>query len=146
MWFYDTSRYILGASWAPVPTWAFAIVVVGAFTLFFAFLPGFITTVKTKDTSGMSLLMWLVTLAGLTFLVIFYALGIANTTIGATDMETGKLTHEPAPHFVIVFVCEAASLILSAYVFIFKLINMKKAKNMGITEAEYCARLAESKK
>ena len=129
----DNGSYSTGYGWSPVSTWAFAIVTIGAILLFFSFLPGFINTIRTKDTASMSLSMWVVSVIGLTFLVIFYALGMANTAKG------GK---EPATHFCIVFSCEAASLILSIYVLAYKLFNMQKAKNLGITEKEYCSQLA----
>ena len=133
----DNGTYSGGYGWSPVATWAFAIVTVGAILLFFSFLPGFINTVRTKDTASMSLSMWIVSVIGLTFLVIFYALGMANTAKGG---------HEPATHFCIVFSCEAASLLLSIYVLVYKLFNMNKAKKLGISEKEYCEQLAAKSK
>ncbi len=133
--YFDGSQFSLFAPWSPVSTWAFGIVVIGAITLFFAFLPGFIAVVKTKNTAELSWVMWLVSVIGLAFLVLFYLLGVISTAQGNDGI--------PAPHFMIVFICEALSLILSIYVFAYKLINMGAAKKAGISEAEYCARLVK---
>lgn len=125
----------VGNNFSPLPSWGFAMAIIGAITLFFCFLPGFLNTIRTKDTSQMSLIMWIITLFGLSFLVIFYAMGMANSTDGGKNHVSSQ--------FTVVFVCEGASLLMSIYVFLFKIMNMMKAKSMGITEAEYCAQLAE---
>lgn len=134
----------VGTAWAPVATWVFGIVIVGAILLFFSFLPGWINTVRTKDTASMSLGMWVISVVGLSFLVIFYALGMANSRCvgngdGTVHLDTSI---KVSAQFAVVFTCEAASLVLSVYVLVFKLINMKKAKSLGITEKEYCKQLA----
>lgn len=125
----------VGYNFSPLAPWGFAMAIIGAITLFFCFLPGFLNTIRTKDTSQMSLIMWIITLFGLAFLVIFYAMGMANSTDGGKNHVSSQ--------FTVVFVCEGASLLMSIYVFLFKIMNMIKAKSMGITEAEYCAQLAE---
>lgn len=123
--------------WSPVGTWAFGIVIVGAVLLFFSFLPGWINTVRTKDTASMSLGMWIISVVGLAFLVIFYALGMANRP----KLPGGGLGPVSA-QFTVVFVCEALSLLLSIYILIYKLFNMGMAHKLGITEKEYCEKLA----
>lgn len=130
------------APWSPVATWSFALVVVGAFTLLFAFLPGFISTVRSKNTASMSLLMWILSVAGLACLSIFYLLGTISTAEGAVDKD-GVALNVPAPHFLIVLICEFISCILSTYILMIKVINMQKAKKLGITEEEYCKTLAK---
>lgn len=127
--------------WTPVATWGFGIVIVGAVLLFFSFLPGWINTVRSKDTASMSLGMWIVSVVGLAFLVIFYALGMSNRA----HLPGGKLGPVSA-QFTVVFVCEALSLLLSIYILIYKLINMSIAHHKGITEKELCEQLAQHHK
>ncbi len=122
--------------YSPVALWVFIIVTIGAVLLFLSFLPGWINTVKTKDTSSMSLSMWIISVVGLTFLTLFYALGVGNT---ATNGDVSV-------QFLIVLICEGLSLILSIYILIFKLWNMKMAKKLGISEKEYCYRLKHKNK
>lgn len=136
-------QWSLFASWSPVATWTFALVVVGAFILLFAFLPGFISTVRSKNTAGMSLLMWVLSVAGLACLSIFYLLGTISTANSSVDVSTGQNTNTPAPHFLIVFICEFISCILSCYILVIKVFNMQKAKKLGITEEEYCKTLVK---
>lgn len=127
----------VGEFYSPVAQWVFIIVTIGAILLFLSFLPGWLNTVKTKDTSSMSLSMWIISVVGLAFLTLFYALGVGNTASSDSGVSV---------QFVIVLVCEGLSLILSIYVLIFKLINMKNAKKLGITEKEYCYRLKNKNK
>lgn len=127
----------VGEFYSPVAQWVFIIVTIGAILLFLSFLPGWLNTVKTKDTSSMSLSMWIISVVGLTFLTLFYALGVGNTASSDSGVSV---------QFVIVLVCEGLSLILSIYILIFKLINMKNAKKLGITEKEYCYRLKNKNK
>lgn len=150
-----------GENFSPIGSWGFAMAIIGAILLFFCFLPGFLNTLRTKDTSQMSIVMWIITWFGLAFLVIFYAIGMANSTHTVTPEAnaalapvykalgyTGSLTFasyksQVSSQFTVVFTCEGASLILSTYVLLFKIFNMIKAKSMGITEGEYCAELAK---
>ena len=127
----------VGEFYSPVAQWVFIIVTIGAILLFLSFLPGWLNTVKTKDTSSMSLSMWIIPVVGLAFLTLFYALGVGNTASSDSGVSV---------QFVIVLVCEGLSLILSIYILIFKLINMKNAKKLGITEKEYCYRLKNKNK
>ncbi len=127
----------VGEFYSPVAQWVFIIVTIGAILLFLSFLPGWLNTVKTKDTSSMSLSMWIISVVGLAFLTLFYALGVGNTASSDSGVSV---------QFVIVLVCEGLSLILSIYILIFKLINMKNAKKLGITEKEYCYRLKNKNK
>lgn len=127
----------VGEFYSPVAQWVFIIVTIGAILLFLSFLPGWLNTVKTKDTSSMSLSMWIISVVGLAFLTLFYALGVGNTASSDSGVSV---------QFIIVLVCEGLSLILSIYVLIFKLINMKNAKKLGITEKEYCYRLKNKNK
>ncbi len=127
----------VGEFYSPVAQWVFIIVTIGAILLFLSFLPGWLNTVKTKDTSSMSLSMWIISVVGLAFLTLFYALGVGNTASSDSGVSV---------QFVIVLVCEGLSLILSIYILIFKLINMKNAKKIGITEKEYCYRLKNKNK
>ena len=127
----------VGEFYSPVAQWVFIIVTIGAILLFLSFLPGWLNTVKTKDTSSMSLSMWIISVIGLAFLTLFYALGVGNTASSDSGVSV---------QFVIVLVCEGLSLILSIYILIFKLINMKNAKKLGITEKEYCYRLKNKNK
>ena len=127
----------VGEFYSPVAQWVFIIVTIGAILLFLSFLPGWLNTVKTKDTSSMSLSMWIISVVGLAFLTLFSALGVGNTASSDSGVSV---------QFVIVLVCEGLSLILSIYILIFKLINMKNAKKIGITEKEYCYRLKNKNK
>lgn len=130
------SQASIGCGWSPVATWAFGIVIVGAILLFFSFLPGWFNTMRTKDTASMSLSMWIVSVVGLVFLVTFYALGMANR-----PKEANGSLGPVSAQFTVVFVCEALSMLLSIHVLVYKLINMSKAKQLGITEKEYCEQL-----
>lgn len=120
--------------WSPVGTWAFAIVVVGALVLLGSFIPGFVSVVKTKNTADQSWVMWLVTVLGLAFLTLFYMLGSISTAQGNNGV--------PAPHFLLVCLCEGISLILSIYILVYKFINMSRAKKANITEQELCRRIS----
>lgn len=131
----NSSTSSTGEFYSPVSLWVFIIVTIGAILLFLSFLPGWLNTVKTKDTSSMSLSMWIISVAGLTFLTLFYALGVGNTA------QSGSVSVQ----FIIVLVCEGLSLILSIYILIFKIINMKNAKKLGMTEKEYCYRIKNKK-
>lgn len=137
-------QFSLFGLWSPVATWCFALVVVGAFTLLFAFLPGFISTVRSKNTASMSLLMWVLSVAGLACLSIFYLLGTISTAQNSVDWK-GNHLNIPAPHFLIVLICEFISCVLSTYILIVKITNMQKAKKLGITEEEYCKTLSKKK-
>lgn len=119
----------------PVALWVFIIVTIGAILLFLSFLPGWWNTIKTKDTSPLSLTMWIISVVGLFFLTLFYLMGVISAG------TSGKVSVQ----FLIVFLCEGLSLLLSIHVLVFKIMNMNKAKKMGISEKEYCMLLKAKK-
>lgn len=118
-------NYSTNPLYAPIPLWAFIIGVIGVVALLISFLYGVINIYKTKDTSQISLLMWVIVLLGTTCLDIFFILGIF-------------LTNGSSLSFILMFVLESMTIIISSYIMIVKIINQYKAKKQNLTEKEYC--------
>ena len=116
--------------YSPVPLWAFIIGAIAAFVLIFSFLYGLIKVIQTKDTSPMSLTMWIITTTGALCLTIFFALGIG--------LSQGK-----SLSFILMFCFETVSLTLATVVMIIKIKNILKAKKNNLTEKEYCKLIYE---
>lgn len=117
-------NYSTNAMFGPIPLWAFIIGVIAAFILIFSYLYGAIKTYQTKDTSQISLWMWIIVIFGAVSLDIFFLLGIVLTK--------GSLS------FSLMFALETITIIFAAYIFITKIKNMCFAKKLKITEKEYC--------
>lgn len=130
----DNTDPVMGA---PVPLWGIILVIIGVILLLGSFIPGFVSVVKSKNTADLSWVMWLVTVIGLFFLTVFYLMMIIQ---GASN-NNGT----PAVHAILAFLSEGISLILSAWILAYKLINMQKAKKQNISEAELCKRLVTRK-
>lgn len=118
-------NYSTNPLYAPIPLWAFIIGVIGVVALLISFLYGVINIYKTRDTSQISLLMWVIVLIGTTCLDIFFILGIV-------------LTNGSSLSFILMFVLELMTIIISGYILIIKIINQHKAKKQNLTEKEYC--------
>lgn len=118
-------NYSTNPLYAPIPLWAFIIGVIGVVALLISFLYGVINIYKTKDTSQISLLMWVIVLIGTTCLDIFFILGIF-------------LTNGSSLSFILMFVLELLTIIISSYIMVIKIINQCKAKKLNLTEKEYC--------
>lgn len=123
-------NYSTNPLYSPVPLWAFIIGAIGAFVLIFSFLYGLIKVIQTKDTSPMSLTMWIITTTGALCLTIFFALGIG-------------LSKGQSLSFILMFCFESISLMLATIVMIIKIKNIIKAKQNNISEKEYCKLLYE---
>lgn len=123
-------NYSTNPLYSPVPLWAFIIGAIGAFVLIFSFLYGLIKVIQTKDTSPMSLTMWIITTTGALCLTIFFALGIG--------LSKGK-----SLSFILMFCFETVSLTLATVVMIIKIKNILKAKKNNLTEKEYCKLIYE---
>lgn len=118
-------NYSTNPLYAPIPLWAFIIGVIGVVVLLVSFLYGAINIYKTKDTSQISLLMWIIVLVGTISLDIFFILGII-------------LTNGSSLSFILMFALELITIIISSYIMVIKIINQQKAKKKQITEKEYC--------
>lgn len=118
-------NYSTNPLYAPLPLWAFIIGVIGVVVLLISFLYGAINIHKTKDTSQISLLMWIIVLIGTISLDIFFILGIV-------------LTNGSSLSFILMFALELLTIIISSYIMVIKIINQHKAKQQQITEKEYC--------
>lgn len=118
-------NYSTNPLYAPIPLWAFIIGVIGVVALLISFLYGVINIYKTRDTSQISLLMWVIVLIGTTCLDIFFILGIF-------------LTNGSSLSFILMFVLELLTIIISSYIMVIKIINQYKAKKLNLTEKEYC--------
>ena len=109
-------NYSTNSMFGPIPLWAFIIGVIAAFILIFSYLYGAIKTYQTKDTSQISLWMWIIVIFGAVSLDIFFLLGIVLTK--------GSLSF--------------SLIIFAGYIFVTKIKNICFAKKLKITEKEYC--------
>lgn len=123
------SNYSTNSMFGPVPLWAFVIGVIAAFILIFSYLYGAIKTYQTKDTSQISLWMWIIVIFGAVSLDIFFLLGIVLTKGGLS--------------FSLMFALETITIIFAGYIFITKIKNIYFAKKLKITEKEYCQTLID---
>lgn len=117
--------YSTNPLYAPLPLWAFIIGLIGLVVLLVSYTYGAINVYKTKDTSSISLLMWLIVFIGTFSLNIFFILGII-------------LSNGSSLSFILMFVLETITIIISSYILVIKVINKTKAKKLNITEKEYC--------
>lgn len=124
-------NYSTNPLYAPIPLWAFIIGVIGVVVLLVSFLYGAINVYKTKDTSQISLLMWIIVLIGTISLDIFFILGII-------------LTNGSSLSFILMFALELITIIISSYIMVIKIVNQHKAKKQQITEKEYCQKKYQS--
>lgn len=118
-------NYSTNPLYAPIPLWAFIIGVIAVTILLVSFLYGAINIYKTKDTSQISMLMWVIVLVGTIFLDIFFILGII-------------LSNGSSLSFILMFILESLTIFISSYIMIVKIINQYYAKKQQISEKEYC--------
>ncbi len=129
----NTGSWSLNYFFSPISMWVFIVVILAAITLLISFLIIWINFMKNKDTSKMNLTVWILTVAGLGFLTLFYLIGVINSvTTGSKRISY---------HFLVVLCCEGISLIFSIHILLLKVININKSKKLMISEKEYCEQL-----
>lgn len=109
------------------PLWGFIFGIIGNTGLILSYWNGFQKYYYTRDTSQMSMNMWVITATAKFILGIYYLLGVITSG--------GSLT------FIIMFVLDLGSLFISLVMMGLKIKNMLKAKKQGISEKEYCDEL-----
>jgi len=98
-------------------------------------MPQLVKTIKTKDTSGISIAMFVIALVGDLFFVI-NGIGILADT--KAFPEVGKRLSAGLP----ILLANLAAFSISAVIAFFKFRNMYRAKKMNMTEKTFCANYA----
>jgi len=104
----------------------FAAICIGVYMM-----PQLIKTIKTKDTSGISIAMFIIALVGDLFFVID-GIGILADKSNAQRLSAG----------LPILLANLAALIISAIIAFFKFRNMYMAKKLNMTEKTFCASYA----
>ena len=108
----------------------FVLGILGAVCIAIYIIPQMIKTLKSKNTSGVSLIMFIFSLLGSLFFTIMAILEIVE------DYDVAA--------WIGVFIGNICSTTCGAIVLSYKLHHLIKAKKLGISEAEYCERLAKA--
>jgi len=112
--------------------WYFWVGIIAAVCIAVYMMPQLIKVLKTKDTSGISIAMFIIALAGDLCFVIF-AIGILCNFNGFKTKADRIAAGLPT------FLANLAALIISAIIAIFKFRNMHRAKKMDLTEKVFCS-------
>lgn len=138
MSFGEVNNIILGGGltqdlfYSPLSTWGLVFQFIGAIIIFFSYAPGSVQSIRTRQTYGLSMTMWVITISALASLSIFALAGIASN-----PSSPGQ--------FIMVAISEVGSLGFSLIIFTIKAMNISRAKKQGISEEEYCKKLLKSK-
>lgn len=116
---------------------AFLIIgIFGSLTTIFAFIPQFIKTMITKDTSGLSLWFFIIALISSLFWLTTGSLSIASPFINGFDEVTIPSAIASGLPSIITNII---TLVTNSIILIIKINNMKKAKALNMSEQDYCA-------
>ena len=108
----------------------FVMGILGAVCIAIYIIPQMVKTLKSKNTSGVSLIMFIFSLLGSLFFTIMAIFEI----VAGLDVSA----------WIGVFIGNVCSTTCGAIVLSYKLHHVIKAKKLGITEVEYCERLAKA--
>lgn len=112
---------------APHPIWAAMLGTTGSTLAILSFWNGIQKYYYTRDTSQLSVTMWLITIAGKLCICIYYFLGMVD---GNWSLSFG-----------LTFALDLASGFIALGLLSIKLKNIFKARKQGISEREYCQQL-----
>ncbi len=121
----------------------FIIGILGALTTVLCFLPQGIKTFLTKNTAGLSKWFFICALASSVFWLTLGSMAIASPYVfGGDSVSIANGLSAGIPPII----TNVITIIINAGILIIKLKNMKQAKLLGISETEYCSRLATHSK
>ncbi|GAA5414544.1 PQ-loop domain-containing transporter [Ureaplasma ceti] len=139
---------------------------IGSVIISFCYIPQFVTTFKTKGTTGLSFIMWLLVVIAEAGFIIWGILYVAEgslatnnitalkdlgflsdkATVDNLNLATLNAANKQAVDSGLInglalFVCDVSGFIVALLILIYKVKNMILAKKMNITEAALCEKL-----
>ncbi len=114
----------------------FIVGLIGSLLTIACFVPQGIKTLKTKDTSGISLIFPIAALCSSVFWITSGVMIICNNN---SNLASGLAGGIPIVLTNVVTSC------INVVITIIKIKNVKNAKKMNLTEAEYCLQLTNQK-
>lgn len=120
-----------------ISTIVFIIGLLGSITTIACFLPQCIKTIKTRDTSGLSLLFFLIAILSSIFWLIYGGLNIYITLKHENNVSNALRNGLP------IILTNIITIVINTIIIFIKVNNISKAKKNNITEHEYCNRIVK---